>query len=343
MPRALATVLCLAALALPAPAQKLVGITWTPGLVVGIDLDTGEWQVLGMLGAWATNSLAIAPDGTIWTLGRREASQFGLDLLRVDPGLPAPTAVAHVPVGDVRGLAINDAGEMFALSHDGSTSKTTLVRIDPSTGAVTELGATGQPALQSLEFGPDGGLYALSGHVGVVRLHQTFGFGTDLFDDDDNQGGATQSLFWDDAGKLHGCGDTITKIGNDGVFGDAVFEFPLNLRGAVVVDELPRHVPFRFETHGPNDYNMSVYVFGAQPGALQTLLLNRGLGSLPVPGCPGVELALPDPGVLDQQVASAGGHAQFPQAFFGLAGLGLYAQVVERASCSVSDVYVVDG
>lgn len=153
---------CLA-LAAPGSAQdRMVGVNWL-GTLYEIDLATGGTTSLGSLGVGRLNSLAMRPDGTLWS-ARAGDTDTGEPsrLYMIDPINVTATLVAEMaPSVDVRGLTWTDDGDLTAILDLPASNMAQLARIDPVTGAVTPL-TTFDSAfrVQSLETAPSGELVA---------------------------------------------------------------------------------------------------------------------------------------------------------------------------------------
>lgn len=81
------------------------------------------------------------------------------DLVIVDTGTGGFTTVGATGFGPISGLAYDDGtGTMYGITAGGSTAQ--LLTIDLSTGAGTVVGSTNYEFIGSIEFGPDGVLYA---------------------------------------------------------------------------------------------------------------------------------------------------------------------------------------
>jgi hypothetical protein len=151
------------------------------------------------------DGLAFDPrDATLYAV-QREGDDPDL-LLVVDPatGAHVPGAfgpgVDYVEIAPVDGLtdiddiAIAPDGRMLAiLNENGHADR--LVRIDPATGATTDIGPTGVEDMEGLGFGPDGRLFGVVGKDGA---------GESLWDVDPTTGRASDRRILDNGRDYEG-------------------------------------------------------------------------------------------------------------------------------------------
>jgi uncharacterized protein DUF6923 len=117
-----------------------------------IDILTGQATVIGSTGLTSTTGggLAVGPDGTFY--GTPTSSRFGT----YDPSTGAYTNIANPskPAGGAYGALDFDGSVLYGLNVGaGSPPPTHLVIIDPTTGAVTDLGIS-VTALDAIAFRP---------------------------------------------------------------------------------------------------------------------------------------------------------------------------------------------
>lgn len=85
----------------------------------------------------------------------------------------------------------------------------------------------------------------------------------------------------------------------------------------------------------------TLYVTGAPAGSTVYLVYGLQAGSTPVPGCPGLTVAIQNPTIAGSVVASAGGTATFTARVpGGASGLTVRAQAVVPSACTVSNLLI---
>ena len=146
----------------------ILGSSCTGARLIRIDTATGAGILIGVLVgagfdgglpnfcAGGSESLAFAPDGTLYAGGYA----FGAtSLLKVEKSTGA-VLEAHVTPGVLVGLAFDPSGVLWA-SHGNSSFTFELHTIDPATGAQTSTLHLSEPVIVSdLAFAADGTLYA---------------------------------------------------------------------------------------------------------------------------------------------------------------------------------------
>jgi hypothetical protein len=122
----------------------LYGVSFSQ--LLRLDPDTAAGTIIGPIGGFATNGLAVATDGTIY------AGTLGGDLITVNPVTGAGTVVGSFGGGlTSSGDLTFDSNDVLygALNQGGAI---VLARIDRATGAATVLGGTGLPTVYGLAF-----------------------------------------------------------------------------------------------------------------------------------------------------------------------------------------------
>jgi hypothetical protein len=157
----------------------LIGVGWstTDSPVGSIDTATGVWTAIGNSGQTRFNALARDPAEVFYAVAWDGATTSWLTT--VDPATGAATVVATLsPFLDVRGLAFDDMGTLFAI-HNSSADE--LYTIDTTTGAATLVGSTGRGTVQGLAFSPANGiLYAWDNAAGLLTVDPATGAATDV-------------------------------------------------------------------------------------------------------------------------------------------------------------------
>ncbi|MFO1076157.1 MAG: hypothetical protein U1E73_00360 [Planctomycetota bacterium] len=174
----LAAFLCTAAAALPAQAFDVIGITFQ-GQIMRINSATGATQALGTAPAGG-NGMAIDRSDRIWTTmqtGTVGALHFHLAVIDPLTGV-ATQPFGTLDVGDLRGLAAEASGDLFAVRN--GTQSDELVRIDTGTGAVTVIGSMGFTGVQALDDSA-GGLVAWDVNAGLLDVDPLTGVATVRF------------------------------------------------------------------------------------------------------------------------------------------------------------------
>jgi len=175
--------------ALPAPAQALLAIHFA-GVAHGVDVVTGQTRLIGPTGAVSVNTMAKSAN-QLYATSRAGALH---QLVRIDPiTAQATVVVANLGV-DLRGLCDDTTpNSLFGIAN-GTTSDR-LVRIDLTTGAVTNIGNTGLTGIQALDrVGSFGALTAWDVNVGLVRIDRNTGVATDVDPNLGTQGAIVQFL-----------------------------------------------------------------------------------------------------------------------------------------------------
>lgn len=162
----------LCAFAVTAPAQDMIGVTYS-GTIYAVDSQSGATTLVGA-GLFGQNGLARDGQGQLWTVGRNLLGTPHYWLVRIDPATFAVQAVA--PCQDLRALADAGNGELYAIEFLPGNSM--LVRLETATGTRTPIGVTGQP-IEGLAV-RQGTLYGFSVTAGLGTLDPTTGVFTDL-------------------------------------------------------------------------------------------------------------------------------------------------------------------
>lgn len=157
-------------------SQELLAVSFT-GQAIGVDINTGVGRTIGPTGAAFCNATA-SHEGVLYVAGATSATTPSR-LFRLDP-ITAQATLLFPNLGiDVRGLCSNEGtNELFAIAN-GSPDR--LVRIDATTGVVTNVGNTGLTGVQALDAGGGvGPLFGWDVNVGLVRIDRTTGVATDV-------------------------------------------------------------------------------------------------------------------------------------------------------------------
>ncbi len=153
------------------PAQELLALNFQ-GQAFGVDVATGQQRFITASGANFVNGMA-SHAGVLYAAGGGVTSTPSR-LFTIDPITAQATVVIADLGGDVRALCSNaGTNELFAIMN-GSPDR--LVRIDVTTGLVTNVGNTGMTGIQALDDG--GGVGALFGwdvNLGLVQISRTTG------------------------------------------------------------------------------------------------------------------------------------------------------------------------
>lgn len=120
------------------PATAIYSISTTTGLpsFVGSSATIDELM-----------SFAYDPQGTLYSANPTK-------LYTVDLTTGKATFVTPLAVGAVMGIAIDDDGAMYATRFVSCPPCSSVYRIDPATGAATELFNTGIPFIHNIAFNP---------------------------------------------------------------------------------------------------------------------------------------------------------------------------------------------
>jgi hypothetical protein len=208
----------LLATVLPMPsfaAAKIWAVEYS-GNVYSIDSATGGGSVVATSNLPGANAIADDANGALFTV---VSPGFGVRpaLFTLNPQTGAGTLVTTLSPGvlDCRALAFAPDGTLFAISDGGyegtPNEHDRLVKIDLSTGLITNVGLTGFRAIQGMDFAPDGTLYGWDVGQGLLILNVLSGAATDVkpvgFETID-----IQSIAFDRAGVLFGCRDSLYTV-----------------------------------------------------------------------------------------------------------------------------------
>lgn len=154
-----------------ASAQELLALDFQ-GQAFGVDVATGQQRFIAASGANFVNGMA-SHDGVLYAAGGGVASTPSR-LFTIDPITAQATLVIADLGGDVRALCTNaGTNELFAIMN-GSPDR--LVRIDVTTGVVTNIGNTGMTGIQALDDGAGvGALFGWDVNLGLVQISRTSG------------------------------------------------------------------------------------------------------------------------------------------------------------------------
>jgi hypothetical protein len=139
-------------------------------------LADGSCELVGSSGVQGLNSLAVGPDGTIYTRGYSTPYIWTLD-----PDDGSPTLLADVGLGGGSDLVVSpDGTALYSTADLGAGIGSGLLRIDLATLAIEPVGAFGvsAPGLGGLGFDEDGDLYGFRGYNGS-SLAEVYGIDLD--------------------------------------------------------------------------------------------------------------------------------------------------------------------
>ena len=145
-----------------ADSTVLYGIDDVTLEIVTIDLDLGVTTPTGVLASGLPNGLTgmtAAADGTTWYVSDFDGSDTYLTVGDITTGVFTRVGTAPIAAGAVIDIAINTAGDMYAMN----VSTDTLLSVDTTTGIGTDIGPTGFSTIfaQGMDFDPvSGDLYA---------------------------------------------------------------------------------------------------------------------------------------------------------------------------------------
>ena len=171
-----------------ADSTVLYGIDDDTLEIVTIDLDLGVTTPTGVLASGLPNGLTgmtAASDGTTWYVSEFDGTDSYLLIGDITTGVFTRVGTVPITTGAVVDIAINTAGDLYAMS----VSTDTLLSVDTTTGIGTTIGPTGFNTLfaQGMDFDPvSGDLYAAiytgggSGYFSIFDL--TTGMATALED-----------------------------------------------------------------------------------------------------------------------------------------------------------------
>ncbi|VAX42772.1 hypothetical protein MNBD_PLANCTO03-999, partial [hydrothermal vent metagenome] len=109
-----------------------------------VDPDTGETTLfLPVSGATRIEALAFAPDGTLYAVGSAGNNRRSRLLFTIDTETGAASQIGAMGVDDVDTLVFGPDGFLYGNDETGSSGTANILRIDPATGAVEQLGDPG--------------------------------------------------------------------------------------------------------------------------------------------------------------------------------------------------------
>ena len=162
-----------------------VGVSWsaTDSPAYAIDVSTGQSVSLGLTGFLHLNSLAASSSGQLYSADDSR-------LVRIKPqggvGDVAVSIGSNINLGtSIRGLAFSSNDVLYAINNGDPPDQAAgtpdpLYILDRVTGDAQLVGSTGFAAIQGLDFGPDGALYAWDIFKGLLKVNPATGLATDV-------------------------------------------------------------------------------------------------------------------------------------------------------------------
>jgi len=222
-----------------------VGISWQARLY-HIDPHTGKGSFVADTGLSEVDSMARDPSGVIYTSSGGTYATSGA-LHTINPATGQVLTTVSLPIKDIRGLAFDLSGRLYALNLDTyhAGGRNELFIVDTTSGDATSLGKLNVNGVQGLTFGPDGTLYGWevnalgNGVLGyglvTIDLHTLI-----CADVDPAWNGHTEilTLDFDGDGILYGCRDFLYTVdpstGDRTMVGAGGFE---DIRGMAYIPE----------------------------------------------------------------------------------------------------------
>jgi hypothetical protein len=198
-----------------APSQDMVGVSWG-GSAYYIDSATGTGGLLGNTGYGSINSMAKAPNGTIYAMAGYGSSN---SLITINPATGAATLVGNSNLISVRGLAFGAAGTLYAAEDTSGTGigVDDIYTVNTTNGFATRIGSTGYSGIQGLGFA-NGTLYgweAGSGSgfgIGLVTINTSTGAATDVNPAVGGTASEVQTICASPSGQIYGGRDALYTI-----------------------------------------------------------------------------------------------------------------------------------
>lgn len=335
--RSLLSLIVLVALALPAAAQDMVGISWT-GSVYSVNSTTGAGAFLGASGFSSVNSMAKHPNGTLYSLAGYGVPET---LFTINTTTGAGTAVATTTLTSARGMAFDGAGTLYVINDSSGTGigEDYLYTVDIATGAATLIGSTTYFGVQGLTYA-NGQLYGWelgtgSGvGAGLITINAATGLGTDVNPSIGNNG-SIQTLCTSPTGALYGLQNSVYQVdavtGSATLVGGSGFS---DLRGAEFTGATGGFTLARTGScPGPNTLTTA----GGTPGGPQAYLYGAA-GSFTQTGSPCTGLTLPISAPTLAGILAGNGAGSSTVTFNAPMGLcGLRVVVVDVAACVASN------
>ena len=170
-------------------SQELLAVDFL-GQAFGVDVNNGQARLIGPTGAALCNAMALH-DHEFYATSRSGTLHQLVKIDRITA--QATVVIANLGV-DIRGLCTEEnTDNLFGIVNGAPIDR--LVRIDLTTGTVTNIGNTGLTGIQALDTA--GGVLALTAwdvNVGLVRIDRTTGVATDVDPNLGTQGANIQFL-----------------------------------------------------------------------------------------------------------------------------------------------------
>jgi photosystem II stability/assembly factor-like uncharacterized protein len=127
------------ALAYDTHANRLYGVETDSDVLVRIDPFTGVGEIIGPLSAGQVEGLAFDPDG--WLLYGSNVATGELLIIDTDTGLASPVGLFGAGFEQIEGLAFDSTSHtLYGVHNDPVSGIGRVVRIDPGSGAATQIG-----------------------------------------------------------------------------------------------------------------------------------------------------------------------------------------------------------
>lgn len=218
---ALALFACTCAPLTSLAAGYLVGVPvgYTPGTapLIHIDPVSGAYSTIATIGN-SYHALAQDSHGNLFT-GYFATTASNGRVARINPATGAPLSVFNAVTpgaGDIRGLAFDQANQLFAVVNrdDNSGSPTLpddLYKINLAAQTTSLIGSLGFLGVQGFDAAPNGDLFAWDGTAGLLRVNPATGAAVDV---NPAIGGtaAIQSIVFAPDGRLFGARNALFSI-----------------------------------------------------------------------------------------------------------------------------------
>lgn len=293
----------------PVIGQDMIAVNWF-GDVFQIDSYSGAGAKIGNIGLGdGVNSMGVSPTGQVVVSQRvKTTTPASFLILRLDPVTGAVLGTLAQSTYDVRALAYDPSGVLFAIADHSTTASgfDELLRIDLPAGTFISVGATGRLGMQGFAISAAGMFYVwdigdsqLSAPAaGLMTINPLTGLATDVNPNVGPVGGsAIQFLSFRQDGALIGGRETLfqidpqtglaTPIGSNGINDLRGGDFPLGCAFSYGVGCAGSggFVPGLTASGCPvANMSMSVTIDQALGGSTAILALGLAQGSTPLMG-----------------------------------------------------------